>query len=311
MRTYGILVVASGVSLREWPMAASPEIQADGFVIEEALLKSLRLFIADWQQQLSLQLQDCEAITVASDYFGFVSNFDTGFGPHERPEVSERGVGFAPETLRSGKLGSHVILPRTTIEAFDGRNPELSASEARNVIVHELAHADEHRRTAEAFRDEVLALHSVDSDGIQIGRKAVWNEYYACRTVAKVNPSTVTLLERSVKQTVEEFGNDCSAARQRVAVAQNRERVESELWSSAFRFFLDAARLLGHLDGLELDLASECPAANDYLSQEQMAEAFGQLHETLRSLWDLYPAWAGLEELKTIPQIINFRLNII
>jgi hypothetical protein len=44
----------------------------DGFEIDKDLLESLGLFIADWQQQLSLQLQDCEAITVAADYRGFI-----------------------------------------------------------------------------------------------------------------------------------------------------------------------------------------------------------------------------------------------
>ncbi len=292
-------------------MAALPEIRADGFVMEEDLLARLRLFVAGWQQQLLLQLEDCEAITIASDYSGFVRNFDTGFGPHEQPEVSDRGVGFAPETLRSGKLGSHVIFPRTTMDAFDGKSAELSADEARNVIVHELAHADEHRRTAQAFRDEVLALHSADTDGIQVGRKAVWSEYYVCRTVAKVNPGTVTLLERSVKQTIEEFGNDCATARQRIIATGNRERVTSDLWSSAFRFFLDAARLLGHMDGLELELADQVPAVKDYLSQERMTETFGRLYDALKRLWLSYPNWAGLAELDTITQIINLRLSTI
>lgn len=289
-------------------MAALPEIR---FVIDEGLLEKLRLFVADSQQLLSLQLQDCEAITIASDYSGFVRNFDTGFGPHEQPEVSERGAGFTPETLRSGKLGSHIIFPRTTIDAFDGKSAELSAAEARNVIAHELAHADEHHRTGQAFTDEVLALHSADADGIQVGRKAVWNEYYVCRTVAKVNPGTITLLERSVKQTVEEFGNDCLTARQRVTATGNRERVTSDLWSSAFRFFLDAARLLGHLDGLELKLADQVPAVQDYLSQEGMTDTFEQLHDALRRLWQSYPNWAGLGDLDSIAQIINLRLSKI
>lgn len=292
-------------------MAASPEIRTDGFVINEDLLERLQRFVAGWQQLLALQLQDCEAITIASDYSGFVRNFDTGFGPHEQAEVSERGVGFAPETLRSGKLGSHVIFPRTTIDAFDGKSAELSADEAGNVIVHELAHADEHRRTAQAFRDEVLALHSADAGGIQVGRKAVWNEYYVCRTVAKVNPGTVTLLERSVKQTIEGFGNDCSTARQRVAATGNPGRVTSDLWSSAFRFFLDAAKLLGHLDGLGLKLAEQCPVVEEYLSQERMKETFEQLHDALRKLWQCYPNWEGLGDLDTIAQTINLRLSKI
>ncbi len=292
-------------------MGASPEIRADGFVIDEGLLERLQQFVAHWQLLLSLQLQDCEAITFASDYSGFVRNFDTGFGPHEQPEVSERGVGFTPETLRSEKSGSHIILPRKTIDAFHGNSTELSAAEAQNVIVHELAHADEHRRTGQAFRNEVLALHSAETDGIQIGCKAVWNEYYVCRTVAKVNPETVTILELSVKQTIEEFGNDCSTARQRVTATGNRERVTSDLWSSAFRFFLDAARLLGHLDGLELKIAEKAPAVEDYLSQERMKETFEQLHDALRALWQSYPNWVGFRDLDRIAQIINSRLSKI
>ncbi len=292
-------------------MAASPAIRPDGFDIDEDLLERLCLFVAGWQQKLSLQLQDCEAITIASDYAGFVRNFDTGFGPHEQPEVSERGAGFAPETLRSGKLGSHVIFPRTTIDAFEGKSAELSADDARNVIVHELAHADEHHRTAQAFRDEVLALHSAPTDRIHVGRKAVWSEYYVCRTVAKVHPGTVTLLERSAKQTIGEFGSDCSTAPQRVAAIGNRGQINSDLWSSAFRFFQDAARLLGHLDGLGQKLADRCPAIEEYLSQEGMTGTFVQLHDALRTLRQSYPDWGSLGDLNTITQIINLRLSKI
>jgi hypothetical protein len=89
--------------LRYFLMAASLEIRADGFVIDEGLLERLRLFVADSQQLLSLQLQDCEAITIASDYSGFVRNFDTGFGPHEQPEVSERALAILPELGRLGR----------------------------------------------------------------------------------------------------------------------------------------------------------------------------------------------------------------
>ena len=292
-------------------MAFLPEIRADGFILDEDLLETLRSFVVHWQQLLSLQLQDCEAITIASDYPGFVRLFNTGFGPHEKPEVSERGAGFAPETLRSEKLGSHVIFPRLTIDAFAGKVAGFSADDARNVVVHELAHADEHCRTAQAFRDEVLALHSSDTDGIQVGRKAVWNEYYVCRTVAQVNPGIVTLLEQSLKQTIKEFGNDCSTARQRRIATGNYERVASDLWSSALRFFQDAARLLGHLDGLSLRLAEQCPAVEEYLSEERMTEAFEDLHDAIRKLWQCYPNWGSLRDLDIIAQIIDNRLRKI
>lgn len=115
-------------------MGASPEIRSDGFVIEPTLAGRLREFVGRCTRDLSLQLQGCEAITFAANYRGFVHQFDTGFGPHERPEVSDRGVGFTPETLRDGSLGSHVIFPRMTLQAFDGKISGLSINEARNVI---------------------------------------------------------------------------------------------------------------------------------------------------------------------------------
>lgn len=290
-------------------MGASPEIRSDGFVIEATLSGRLREFVGRCTRDLSLQLQDCEAITFAANYRGFVHQFDTGFGPHERPEVSDRGVGFTPETLRDGSLGSHVIFPRMTLQAFDGKISGLSINEARNVIAHELAHADEHRRTALAFRDEILGLHGPSPDGLHVGRKAIWNEYYVCRTVASVNPGTLTLLEQSVRETMSDFGNACSTAWSRVAAGDDRERVKDNLISAGIRFLQTAAQLLGHVDGLGLGPLQTCQALQLHLANEQMEETFFQLHTVLKALWNAYPTWSGLEELQPIMVVLHERLK--
>ena len=289
-------------------MGVTPQLCFVDFSIDVELEERFREFVALCGQNFALQLQDCEAITVAIDYQGFVKRFVTGFGAHDRPSVSERGVGFAPETLRKGELGSHLIFPKMTLDAFDGKVSALSVAEARNIIAHELAHADEHRRTALAFREEVLKLHAPGPDSLHVGRKAVWNEYYVCRTVASVNPGTLTLLEESLREMISEFGNACSTARSLVAAGQDLERVKGHLISVGIRFLMTAAQLLGHVDGLAIMPFQACPTLRSALMSERMEDIFLELHKALASLWTAYPSWSSFEDLQTIIKALHQRL---
>lgn len=179
--------------------------------------------VAAAKNTFQLVLDDCEGISVAADFVAFSERFDTGFGDHDRIKASENAVGVTPETLRRGKLGSHVILPKKITDQLLSAPGSRARAEARYTVLHELAHAHEHRIRATYFAQQTVALHQ-KPDALAVARRAIWSEYYVCRKVAQADPSLTRTLEESLTQSTDEFGNDCATARMRLRATNNPDK---------------------------------------------------------------------------------------
>jgi hypothetical protein len=274
------------------------------FTTDESVVQALRSYVQDVSQRFALELDTLEGISGADDFRGYANKFQTGFGPQDRPDVSDFAVGFTPEVLRDGRLGSHVILQRSIIAAFGRQDKSEPRERALYTVAHELAHADEHHRSGKQFAAQLIELH-MRPNPFQIGRRAVWSEYYVCRKVAFADPAGLSTLEELLVRSTEEFSNDCASARARIAASNDKAGVHGRLCSSAFRFFIDAARLLGHLDGLGAEFKTACRIAPVYLDDAELASSLEDLHSKLNVLWESFPNWSGLDDLQSILVVID------
>lgn len=262
-------------------------------------IQALLDYVREVSQSITLELDTLEGISIAENYRDFTKGFDTGFGPQDRLDVSDLAVGVTPLVLRKGQLGSHIIFPSSITAAFGCPGQPMLKGDALYTIAHELAHADEHHRSGTKFAAKLIELH-MTPDLFQVGRRAVWSDYYVCRKVASVLPGMLSALEEQFVRSTEEFSNDCATARARLAATKDRARVHGDLCSSGFRFFIVAARLLGHLDGLSCQFKTACRIAPVYLDAPELTSTFGDLHGKLRHLWKYFPNWSDLDELQSI-----------
>jgi hypothetical protein len=146
-------------------------------------------------------------------------------------------------------------------------------------------------------------------DPFQVGRRAVWSEYYVCRKVASAHPAILCTLEELLVRPTEEFSNDCATARARIAASNDKAGVHGRLCSTAFRVFSDAARLLGHANGLGNEFKKACPIADAYIEDAKLTSTFEDVHSKLKVLWDSFPNWSDLDDLQPILDVIDAALK--
>lgn len=288
-------------------VSALPICAAD-FAIDDFFIQALRSYVQEVSETFALKLDTLEGISIAENFRGFTNGFDTGFGPQDRLDVSELAAGVTPQVLRDGQLGSHVILRRSRINLFGRREQSEPRNEARYTIAHELAHADEHCRAGKQFAEQLVQLH-MTPDPFQVGRRAVWSEYYVCRKIASTHPAMLSTLQELLVRSTEEFGNDCATARARIAASNDKAGIHGRLCGTAFRVFSDASRLLGHVDGLGNGFKTACPIAVTYIEDAKLTSTFEDLHSKLKVLWDSFPNWSDLNDLQPILVVIDAALK--
>lgn len=227
----------------------APPIKCEGFSPEQSFVESIQLFIADAARQFDLNLQDLEAVTIAEDYKTALGAFDTGFGPQEKIPVSRGSgvcIGMTPEVFRAGRLRSHVILPHQIAKGLlqaDGQ----SKNEARYAVTHELAHVDEHHKSATCFSADIIKLHH-SPDRRTVGKRTIWSEYYVCRKVAAVHPGMSTSLEELFVRAHEELEYRVEVAKAHIAGGTGAEIERDNVIDPILNCLIAAARLLGHLE---------------------------------------------------------------
>jgi hypothetical protein len=74
----------------------------------------------------------------------------------------------------------------------------------------------------EQFAAQLIELHKMP-DPLQVGRRAVCSEYYVCRKVARAFPAMLSTLEELLVRSAEEFSNDCTTARARIAASNEQD----------------------------------------------------------------------------------------
>jgi hypothetical protein len=278
------------------------------FTIDESSVQSLRSYVQEVARSFELKLDTLEGLSIANDFRGFTREFDTGFGPQDRPDVSDHAVGVTLQMLRKEQLGSHIILAGPSISAFGDQEQSVKRDEARYIITHELGHADEQHRLGERFAEQLIELH-MKPNPFLVGRLAVWSEYYVCRKVASAYSAMSSAMEELLVRSTEEFNHDCLSARARVATSNDKAAIHGSLCSSAFRFFTVAARLLGHLDGLGNEFKMTCRIAPVYLEDAKLTSTLEDLHSRLELLWDSFPNWSHLDDLQSILVAIDTTLR--
>jgi len=286
-------------------------ISADGFVPEEELISTVQQLVASAIANFGVRLDLLDGITIFADYQQGVSQFETGFedGALSASEGSIVGVGMTPLVLREGNLRSHILLPRKV--AQDAKMQDLSekARKARYMILHELAHCDDHQNLAIKFRAELLEIRA-RQNVLDVGCRATWSEYYVCRTVAREYPEMLRDMEESAVRALGSFEAESKIAAHYGSIG-DREEGQRHAFGAGFNLFIVFARLLGHLDGLGISFKEACRIAPAYLSNLVQISDVEHLHKMLDELWTRRGDWTALNEVRKLLTPLSAILNRI
>lgn len=282
--------------------------------LDPRLCEAVRAFVSKTTQSLGLDLSALEAVTIAGDYDLFLEQFDLGFGTADKLSASKGynvGVGVTPEVIRNGKLSSNVILPRGVAEGLLDQVESAHKKKAQYIISHELAHADEHTRAAQAMSEEIIALHR-NPQMFKVASRAIWGEYYACRKSAEAEPTMTADFAEMVHTAYAGMLDSLGAIKAQLLRDQDRNGAQTKAANLAIGVFMALGRFLGHVDGIESSIQTAAPTIYNLMQNHRGHGAiFAHLHGTLQGLWETFPQWNGLQALDAIFDDLNSLLKTL
>lgn len=281
--------------------------------LDSELIDCMQKFIAIAADTMHLDLSALEGVTIANDFDFFLEQFDLGFGTKDKLSSSKGMavcVGITPEVLRNGKLWSHVILPRQIAIKLKNADGSKGKAEVQYIVSHELAHADEHARSARALSEEIIALHRMP-EMFKVANRAIWGDYYACRTAARAGPMMTAIFAEMLHTSHAAMLDAIEPIKAQLHRDNDLTAAQSKAINLAIGLFVSLARLLGHLDGLQSSIRVATPTIHTLMqSHQDEAEVLTRLHRTLQDSWGSFPEWHGLQALHGIFDDSNSLLEL-
>jgi len=269
------------------------------------------------QEHLDLNLDDLELVAVPSDFYGDLTAFQLEHGlPAEYTHTN--GVQAVAKTIHyqvNGRDGTAIFIHPVIVNCM---YTEGQIGEAMVTIVHELCHVHDgqnQRRIFEPAFHQNLGPHTVS---FKMHRFCVhvWEEYYACRraSFAFINPDTGIIDEHGLL--IKELLNDMSCIRDEIQNQIHHHPKDGDisqmiciLIERVVAFLSLMSRVQGHLDGLKSDHLDERLA--NALKDSHFEEAWGEMGEELRNLYDKYPDWVGEKEFEQLGYVVQSVFHIM
>ena len=232
-----------------------------GFSSEDAAKSAVSLVdkvIFDTSQQLGLNIESLDGVTIAYDYRAALAGLDRGFQPNNplapTSDAVADGIAMAPMVRRDGRIMSHIVLNASILPTIE---QPISGIDGRYLIAHELGHVHEH-----CCRDRVLPntlLQPLDDPRDhpilwQIA-EACWCEYAACYLSAAIAPAHAAIYETTIIDVLMGCRSRMIAIKQRWIVDRDFGVVLEAMAAEAGAVLKYLSYLLGHAAGLEKSTA--------------------------------------------------------
>lgn len=281
------------------------ESQKDAQALADACFAILKLGGA------YLDLVGLEGISVGDDYLAALASVDRGFGnqPVAQPTRDDFGNGFAM-TLpirREGIMKSYIVLDSRLCRPL--LDPESAAYQfSVHTLLHEAAHVHDHAVQYRCFPGFYGSqIPSLCERTLTEFALTAWDEYIASRLSAPWGTlDYVSSFEDSLVEMIE-------TARQRgnAAILEHNEhgdvgRTGTALASIYGSLLTRASYVLGHVEGLETDLASEMPRWSQLVKQTAwLAPFWAEYRSILASMYATYGQWTGPDVLNPLKELLQ------
>jgi hypothetical protein len=296
-------------------------IDLSGYAKEE-FARSVGEAINGWLQMFGkiLNLKRLKQVVVSYNYDEALAAVDQGApvsGPLKatNDEIAV-GIAMTPTVLREGEAMSVMVLNAAYMAVLAVEETPGNAALREQVIytlAHESAHVHDLDVRATCMPDIILKQRLSFRDGILFRiASGCWDEYIACRLSAFI------AREAGLRPLEETFCAALIGARERAngAIRQYRmhadvSRVTNEVAAIYRRVMVYAAYLLGHIDGIDGDVAALVPKAMETLEREPYFKPFfSRLRDELRAMYVTYGEWKSLDVYEPLKQLADELLKL-
>jgi len=292
-----------------------------GYATEE-FARSVGEAINTWLLFLGkiLNLKRLKQVVVSYNYNEALAAVDQGApvsGPLKatNDEIAV-GIAMTPTVLCDGEAMSVMVLNAAYMEVLAlEETPENAALREQMIytLAHESGHVHDLDVRATCMPDIILKQRLSFRDGLLLGiASGCWDEYIACRLSAFIaRESALRPLEDTFCTALEHARDRANAAIRQYRMDADVTRVTKEVAEIYKRVMVYAAYMLGHIDGIEGNVATVVPKALDAMERRPYFKAFfPKLHETLRAMHSTYGVWKGLDVYEPLKGLADELLKL-
>jgi hypothetical protein len=291
-------------------------VDLSGYATEE-FARSVGEAIKGWLHLFGkiLNLKRLKQVVVSYNYNETLAAVDRGApvsGPL-KPTNDEiaAGIAMTPTVLRDGEAMSVMVLNAAYMGVLvAAETPENGALREQMVytLAHECGHIHDLDVRATSMPDIILKQRLSFRDGILFDiASGCWDEYMACRLSAFI------ARESALRPLEDTFCAALGGARVRANAAIRQYRmhadvsgVTKEVSGIYKRVMVYAAYMLGHIDGIEGEVAAIVPKAMDALERQPYFKPFfSRLSDELRAMHGTYGQWEGLGIYDPLKQLAD------
>lgn len=277
---------------------ADPE---EGTRFGQALGEAMRLI------SRVINLERLDGITVSFDYEDALASLDRGFNSTQPLKGTSSdlllGVAMTPAVLRDGIVKAHMVFHAPFITPLMGGDEKLQR-QAFSLLAHESGHVEGLKHFDMAFPGSILRPVRVNNHFLFQVAEGIWSEYCACRVSAELAEEQTAVYETSLVSVLEVANERAKAAIREYRLHHDLEKVMQEAGHYICQPLKIGAYLLGHLDGLSLDLHA-VPAAESALRETQYERCMMDLRDVLRGLWSRLGRWTDIAEFHVLEHIAS------
>jgi hypothetical protein len=296
-------------------------VDLSGYATEE-FARSVGEAINGWLHLFGkiLNLKRLKQVVVSYNYNEALAAVDQGapFSGPLKPTNDEIAVGIAmtPTVLRDGEAMSVMVLNAGYMEVLVAEGTPQNAALHEQMIytlAHECGHVHDLDVRAASMPDIILKQRLSFRDGILFGiASGCWDEYMACRLSAFIaRESALRPLEDTFCTAIERARDRANAAIRQYRMHADVSGVAKEVSEIYKRVLVYAAYMLGHIDGIEGEVAALVPKAMDALDRQPYFKPFfSRLCEELRTMHGTYGQWKGLEVYEPLRQLADELLKV-
>lgn len=251
--------------------------------------------------EFDLELAALDGITFAHDYAKALAELDRGFATRSTLTATDvphaQGVAMTPTVIRNGEIKFWIVAA-----AWVGigllEEDETLRSQSIYTLCHEGAHIHHESKWHNAFPDKhgtpinepgmISALLST--------MFTAFSEYAVCRTTATIRPESVADYETGFVGAIAHTFAMRTQKMRAYLLSRNHQQILDEMAALFGELLKLAAYLLGHLDGLEVEMKEQAATAFGCLGEHPALQTvLDEFHQELKALWETEGAWPGFE----------------